>query len=249
MKKTLQFIITGALLLLPIAAHADFNKAAAEYENKAKAASKAGHHDQARIYERMADIKRTAAAGKLKNWDEYHKLAGKLKELQKGGKCADGKCDDDKKGIVRKKNLSNDDFFAQAKARREAAANAEKKRAAIIAAIDEQKERAILLKTVERNEALREAAANAERKRAMIDREKALREAAGKSKYEAQAKHHMVQADKAMQSGDERSARIYTQMAQFLVKASILDRKGEKVDLAPYFQMQQELFAKEDKVQ
>lgn len=110
MKKTLStigfslFILTQSLLAGDDCKSGEcgFSKAAKNYDQKAQAAAKNGKHEAAAIYTRMADIKRAAAEGKVKNWDEYHKLSGQLGEAMgwnKGGKCEDKKCDKKKKGF------------------------------------------------------------------------------------------------------------------------------------------------------
>lgn len=57
-------------------------EAAKNYENKAALASEAGDAESARIYKRMAQIKRDAGAasnkGKAFDWSEYHALEGEL---------------------------------------------------------------------------------------------------------------------------------------------------------------------------
>ncbi len=62
-------------------------EAAVKYEKKAAYAAKEGNEHAAKIYKRMAEIKREAGAaskaGKKHSWDEYHKLEG---ELNKHGK-------------------------------------------------------------------------------------------------------------------------------------------------------------------
>ena len=76
-----------------------FLQTAAKYDRQAAEARSAGKHDAARILSRMADIKRAAAAGKLKNWDEYHQLAGQLKQAMGWAKHGAIDKSKEKKGI------------------------------------------------------------------------------------------------------------------------------------------------------
>jgi len=89
-----------------------FVNAAKQYEEKANKARANGNNEAARIYTRMAEIKRTAAAGKLKNWDEYHKLSAQLKDAMgwdKGAKKhADKKSKEKKAGFGTYKDKGND---------------------------------------------------------------------------------------------------------------------------------------------
>lgn len=93
MKKLWIICVVGALSF-PVCAlgegkanHDWAEEAALKYEEKAKIAAKDGDDHAARIYTRMAQIKRDAGAAAKKgrdfSWDEYHKLNA---ELNGGGK-------------------------------------------------------------------------------------------------------------------------------------------------------------------
>ena len=58
--------------------HAGFIDAAKHYEQKAAAAAAAGNEADAKIFRKLAAIKRSAAAGENVNWEEYHQLREKL---------------------------------------------------------------------------------------------------------------------------------------------------------------------------
>ena len=57
--------------------------AATGYGKKAAEAAASGNQSDAMIYRKIASIKRMAAKGKLKNWDEYHKLSAQLSHHKK----------------------------------------------------------------------------------------------------------------------------------------------------------------------
>lgn len=62
-------------------------KAALRYEEKAAHAAKSGNAEAAKIYRRMAQMKREAGAasraGKQYDWSEYHALQGQLNAMDK----------------------------------------------------------------------------------------------------------------------------------------------------------------------
>jgi hypothetical protein len=76
--------------------------AATGYDKKAAEAAASGNQSDAMIYRRIANIKRMAAKGELKNWDEYHKLSAQLsnhkKHANKHAKGGDASKNKGKKG-------------------------------------------------------------------------------------------------------------------------------------------------------
>ena len=94
MKKLLRYsLFAFAISSSSLFAEGDGNKdwaekAAQKYEQKAKNARDGGNEAAAKIYDRMAQIKRDAGSaskrGEKFSWDEYHKLEGELNAL-KGG--------------------------------------------------------------------------------------------------------------------------------------------------------------------
>ena len=75
-----------------------FVDAATGYDNKAAEAKANGNPADAMIYSKLANIKRMAAKGELKNWDEYHKLSGQLSGHKKHAKNGNAKKKMEKKG-------------------------------------------------------------------------------------------------------------------------------------------------------
>ncbi len=67
----------------------DFRQTAIEYDTKASKFRNKGYHDVARLYDRLAAIKRNAAKladeGRWDDldWTEYYKLEGKIEKLIK----------------------------------------------------------------------------------------------------------------------------------------------------------------------
>jgi len=90
--------LCGALHAEGKANHDWAEKAAQNYEQKAATAEAAGKGEEAKIYTKMAAIKRAAGEanrnGESFSWDEYHKLEGELNALKgHGKKCSGAKCD------------------------------------------------------------------------------------------------------------------------------------------------------------
>jgi len=92
MKKFLLILIsalfvTAASVSAKSKAQTDWaENAAVKYEKKAAIAKQNGEVEAAKIYKRMAQIKRDAGKaskqGKKYDWSEYHKLEGKLNQLK-----------------------------------------------------------------------------------------------------------------------------------------------------------------------
>ena len=79
--------------------HNGFLETAAKYDRQAAEARAAGKHEAARLLERMAEIKRQAAAGRVKSWDEYFQLANQLKNQNSWPKNHSKNHHKQKKGI------------------------------------------------------------------------------------------------------------------------------------------------------
>lgn len=73
-------------------------QAAIAYEIKAAMAKELGNESDAKIYARLAEIKRSAAKGELKNWDEYHELSAQLSDHKAADKQVAHKDHKGKKG-------------------------------------------------------------------------------------------------------------------------------------------------------
>lgn len=97
--KKLLFVCVASAMAFPVSLMAEgkpnhdwAEEAALKYEKKAEIAAKEGNEKAAKIYKRMAQIKRDAGAankaGKEFSWDEYHQLAA---QLNGGGKGKDHK--------------------------------------------------------------------------------------------------------------------------------------------------------------
>jgi len=84
-------------------------KAARGYEEKAAMAAKKGNSEHARIYKKMAEMKRDAAKasaeGKKYDWSEYHKLQAKLNPDKYGKKA---KYDKDAKQMKSEKQAKSE---------------------------------------------------------------------------------------------------------------------------------------------
>jgi len=231
-----------------------FIQAAEKYEAQAREAHAAGNLKDATIYHKLGQIKRAAAAaqqqGKGFSWDEYHKLAGQL-----SGKTA-GKKDHAKKGHAKKKDHGGG-FNSAAERYAKQAAEA---RAAGNAADAQIYDRLAQIK--------RDAAAHRGGKPFdWGEYHKLAGQLSGKQGHKKQhdKKHHdkkahdkkahnkggggflktaekyTAMANQAMQNGDERKARIYTQLAAMKREAAAAAVQGKNYDWSVYFKLKDQL--------
>jgi hypothetical protein len=85
--------------------------AATGYDKKAAEAAASGNQSDAMIYRKIANIKRMAAKGKLKNWDEYHMLTAQLSQHKKHANKHAKVGDTSKKKGKKGKSKLQDDFL------------------------------------------------------------------------------------------------------------------------------------------
>lgn len=231
-------------------------EAAKGYQKKAEAAAAEGNKAAAKIYTRMAQIKRDAGAaskkGKDFSWKEYHELEGQLNKLKSGKKHDVKKGDkhDWKKGKKNDKKPNNG-FL-------DAAADYEKK--ALIAAGNGKQEDAIIygkLASIKRQAAngeqvnwddyhkLASQLSGSKKHDHKHDKGGAKHDHKGKSKandgFLKAAADYQEKANKAMAEGNEHNAKIYTQLSNMKKEAAAASAKGKGYDWTEYFALQKQL--------
>ena len=207
-------------------------KAAVDYQKKAEAASAEGNMEAAKIYKRMAQIKRDAGVaskeGKEFSWKEYEELQGKLHQVKgskdhahkkhenkpDGGPEQAAKEYDIKAAMARQVGNDND-----AKIYTRRAANGE------IENWDEYHQLKSQLSDHKKHVANKDHHDKGKPQNGFL----------------AAAADYQMKATKAMEAGNEHNARIYTQLANMKREAAAAAAKGEGYDWTNYFALQKEL--------
>ena len=217
-------------------------KAAQGYEKKAALAAASGNATNAKIYKRMAQIKRDAGAaaknGKDFSWKEYEQLEKQLTHA--GGAKKHDKKHDKKAG-----NGFLDAASEYEKKAAQAAAKGKFADAAIYSKLADMK-RGAAAGTFKDWDAYHQLAARLsdhKKHKAKQDKDKAKHKAKGKSDngFLKAADEYQEKANKAMAAGNEHNARIYTQLANMKRDAAAAAEKGKGYDWTEYFALQKQL--------
>ncbi len=217
-------------------------KAALDYQKKAESAEAAGNAEAARIYNRMAQIKRDAGAaskeGKDFSWKEYEELQGKLHQV-KGGNDHTHK----------KQDKKTDGGPTQA-------AKAYEIKAAMARELGNESDAKIYTRLAEiKLSAAKGKVKNWDEYHQLVGqlsdhkkhnaKHKGEKGDQGKSKQDngflAAAADYQMKATKAMEAGDEHNARIYTQLANMKKEAAAAAANGKGYDWTEYFALQKKL--------
>lgn len=218
--------------------------AALGYEKKAAAANDSGNAEAAKIYTRMAQIKRDAGAaskqGKDFSWKEYEELQGQLNQAKKHGKKHDKKPN---KGFL-------DAATGYDKKAAEATASGNKSDAMIYSKLANIK-RAAAKGELKNWDEYRKLQSQLSGHKKHADKHAKDGNASKKKGQEGKAKpqdgflkaayEYQVKATQAMVAGNEHNAQIYTQLSNIKKEAAASATEGKGYDWTKYFALQKQL--------
>lgn len=254
--KTIISVISLSCFMVPLSfaegnGNADWaEKAALEYQKKAEEAAAAGNAEAARIFNRMAQIKRDAGAaskeGKEFSWKEYQELQGKLHHAM-------GRGDHDHKEHAHKEHAHKEHdkkpdngplqaakiYDIKAAMARELGNESDAKIYTRLAAI----KRSSAAGELKNWDEYHELSAQLSDHEKHHDNDGAKKDHKDKpdNGFLAAAADYEMKATKAMEAGNEHNARIFTKMSNMKKEAAAAAAEGKGYDWTEYFALQKEL--------